>query len=330
MKKNIFLTGVSGFIGSNLCKKLLLEENRIYGLVRKPTEQLDKRIEIIQGDILRPGSYVSYIKECDIVFHCAAYVSFRKSDFEKAYRINVEGTRNVLEAAFQGRIKKMVHVSACAVLGCSSDENTVLDEIANPAIDRNNVYAYTKKLSEEEVKKVGQKGLNVSIANVATVYGQGDRKLNSGAIIKAIYTKKMKFFPPGGTSFVSVDDLVDGLILLAQKGRGGERYIFSSENMPYRELTQRIARVLNVQGPRYSLPRFTFYPALWGIKVMGWLPGFRHREISLMTPQILRESYGYKFFTSEKARKELNWNPQQNFEEAVGQAFNYYQKNHLI
>jgi dihydroflavonol-4-reductase len=162
------------------------------------------------------------------------------------------------------------------------------------------------------------------------VYGQGDRKLNSGAIIKSIYEGKMRLVPPGGTSFVSVDDLLDGLILLSEKGVSGERYIFCSENMEYKILTERIAKTLGKKKPKYTLPSFSFYPALLAVKGMELFSGFAKGKVNLMTPQILRETFGYKYFCSSKAKEELGWSPSQNLEEAVSKAFHYYKEEQLI
>ena len=329
-ENTVFITGTSGFIGNNLANELIFRNNTIYTLYRKPNEYSNKKTKVIQGDILDPKSFISKLKECDVIFHCAAYISFQRKDFDKAYQINVVGTRNVLESAFQAGVKKVVHLSACAVLGFSKDKNIVLDETANPSIEKDNVYAYTKKLAEDEVQKYVQKGLNVSIANIATVYGQGDRKLNSGSIIKSVYKGKMNLVPPGGTSFVSVDDLVNGLILLAEKGKPGERYIFCTENMEYKALIQRIARTLKVKEPKYTLPRVSYYPALCAVKSMELLSNLTKKEINLMTPQILKETFGYKYFNSAKTQNELGWKPNQTFEETVEKAFNYYKENHLI
>lgn len=330
MKEKIFVTGVSGFIGSNLLGKLLTNNNKIYALFHKPFEHIDKSVRTFEGDILKPESYSSAMKECDVVFHCAADISFRKKDFQKAYKVNVEGTRNVLEAAYQANVRKFVYLSACAVLGFSSDKNRILDENEDPEIKEDNVYAFTKRSAEEEVKKYVQKGLDVSIANITTVYGQGDRKLNSGTIIKAVYEGKMKLVPPGGTSFVSIDDLTEGLMLLSKKGKPGERYIFCTENMEYKILVRRIARTLGVKEPKYTLPGFSYYPALLAVKGLEFFSGFKKDKVNLITTQILKETYGYKYFSSEKARKELGWKPLQSFEEAVKKAFNYYKKNRLI
>ncbi|WP_347273852.1 NAD-dependent epimerase/dehydratase family protein [Candidatus Kuenenia sp.] len=331
IKNNIFITGAAGYVGRNLVNKLgLSNNNKIFALIRKPGEHFDKGIEVVVGDILNPASFTSVLNKCDLVFHCASYISFKKKDFQQAYEVNVEGTRNILEAANQTGVKKVVHLSACAVLGFSTDKNKVINENANPEITKDNVYAYTKKLAEEKVQKYVQKGLDISIANIATVYGQGDGNLNSGTIIKSIYEGKMRLIPPGGTSFVSVDDLIDGLLLLAQKGKAGERYIFCTENMEYKILFQRIAKTLNLKEVRFKLPQFTYSPVLLAIKCVEPFLSLTRNGINLLTPQILKETYGYKYFTSKKAREELGWKSSQNFEETVQKAFNYYKENNLI
>lgn len=327
MKKNIFLTGASGFIGSNLTEKLLSGDNNIHALARKPAEHPDKRVNIVKGDIQNPETLFSAVRECDVLFHCAAFISFRKKDFHKACQVNIEGTGNILEAAYQAKVKKVVYLSACAVLGYSQDKNSILDENQYPEISEDNVYAYTKKQAEQEVLKYVRKGLDISIANIATVYGQGDKNLNSGSVIKSVYEGKMKMVPPGGTSFVSADDLVQGLILVSEKGKPGERYIFCTENMDYKRLASRIARTLGVKEPKYALPKFSYYPALLAVKGLEFFSGLTKKKVSLMTTQILKETYGYKYFSSEKARKELGWKPLQTFEQAVEKAFEYYKKN---
>lgn len=326
----IFVTGATGFIGGNLAEKLLLDNNQVYALVRKSVDYFGKTIILVEGDILKPETFASIIKECDIAFHCAAYISFQKKDFQKAYQVNVEGTRNILESAYQAGVKKVVHLSTCAVLGFSDTKDKIIDETSNPEISKENIYAYTKKLAEEEVKRYVEKGLNVSIANIVTVYGRGDRNLNSGTIIKSVYEGKMRIVPPGGTSFVSIDDLIKGLILLAQKGNPGERYIFCSENMEYRELVQRIANVLKVHGPKYVLPGFTYYPVLWAVKGVELFSWLSDRKINLLTPAILKQTYGYKYFSSDKAKRELGWYPSQSLEDAVIEAFRYYKENYLL
>lgn len=331
--EKVLITGASGFVGSNLVISLLEKKYRVKAFMREDSKHpaVDQLpCEKIYGNIEDTLLLKKVLKGIDFVFHTAAYVSFKKSDFDKAYQINVLGTQNMLEACLEAKVAKVVHLSACAVLGYSMDKNTILDETSDPKIEKNNVYAYTKKLAEEEVQKYVQKGLNISIANITTVYGQGDRKLNSGTIIKSLYDGKMKLAPPGGTSFVSIEDLIEGLILLAHKGRSGERYIFCAENMEYKILFQRIAKTLKLKEVRFKLPQFTYSPVLLVIKCVEPFLSLTRSGVNLLTPQILKETYGYKYFSSKKAREELGWKPIQNFEEAVQKAFNYYKENNLI
>jgi dihydroflavonol-4-reductase len=332
--RKVLVTGASGFIGSNLILRLISRGDMVYAFVRNIDKALctfDNKVTIIVGDITDFKKLTLAMNKCDLVFHCAAFITFNKKDYSLAYKVNVEGTRNVLEAAYQAGVKKVVHLSACAVLGFAKDKNKIIDESANPVIRSDNVYAFTKKLAEEEVQKyVMQKGLDVSIANIATVYGQGDRKLNSGSIIKAIFEKKLKFIPPGGTSFVSIDDLVDGLILLSEYGRPGERYIFCTENIEYKELVQKIAETLGVDGPKFTFPVFFYYPAFLIVKILELILTFKKENNILVSPQILKETFGYKYFDSQKARKELGWQPCVELSDAVKKAVDFYRKHGLM
>lgn len=330
MGSKVFITGATGFIGSNLVKKLIMGENQIYALTRSSDTVLDNKINIVRGDLNDFKSYSRTLESCEQLFHCAAYISFSKRDFVKAHHVNVEGTRQLLEVAHRAGVKKVVHLSACAVLGYSNDRDTIIDETADPKITEDNAYAYTKKLAEDAVRSYAAKGLDVSIANIATVYGRGDRKLNSGSIINSIYSGKLKVIPPGGTSYVAVDDLIEGLILVAEKGRPGERYIFSSQNLTYRELIERIARVVGVAAPTMALPASSYYPALLAANIMEFCTRLSNNTVNLVTSQLLKEAYGYKYYCSDKARKELGWKPVQTLEEAVDKAFRYYKAHSLI
>lgn len=323
-------------MGSNLAARLLHppETNQIIGLSRNSQQvygpDSPANIRMLQGDILQPETYTAALSKCDTLYHCAALISFRKRDLDQVCRINAEGTGVLLEAAFSTGIKKVVHVSAGAVLGYSRDKNTILDETSDPSIDKNNVYAYSKQLAEAEVQKYVKKGLDVSIANPVTVYGPGDTRMNSGTIIKSVYERSMGASPPGGTSYVSAWDLAEGLLLLAKKGVPGERYIFCTENLSYQDLSRRIAEVLGVKPPRATLPVISYLPALGALKIKEMLSRSNSNNQDLMTAQILKEVYAYKYFSSDKARNNLGWEPRVLLEEAVQEAWDYYLSHNLI
>ncbi len=326
----IFVTGANGFIGSNLVSRLASAGFRVTALCRNSGVPFSNEVSVVTGDILNPGTFAGYMKGCDVLFHCAAHISFQKRDFEKSYRINVQGTRNVIETAAATGVRKVVHLSACAVLGYSDKKDVIIDEGAAPAIDRDNVYAYTKKLAEEEVLFYTQKGLDISIANIATVYGPGDTRLNSGAIIKKIHNGGMLFAPPGGTSFVGTDDLVNGLILMSKHGRPGERYILCAENMSYDILCRRISKTLGVKGPLFILPHSLYLPAVLAGRVLELLAGSSESRVNLITGRIIREMFKYKYYSHAKAANELGWRPEQTLEDAVAKAFGFYKSRGLI
>lgn len=325
-----FVTGASGFIGANLVKRLLNEGNTVFGLYRNKPDLTSPLLNVVIGKINQPSSYSEALKGCDIAYHCAAHIGFQKRDYNIAYRVNVEGTRTLLEACLNGNVKKVVHLSACAVLGYSDNPDRLIDESSNPIINSNNVYGYTKKLAEDIVYEYAAKGLDISIANIATVYGDGDNKMNSGSVIKMIYEGKARIIPPGGTSFVSVKDLVEGLILLYKRGKSGERYIFCTENMTYKELFQRIAGAIGVKRDFITVPKFFKYPAVLAARLAESIVPMSKEGVNLISSQIIRESFGFKYFDSTKARQHLGWETHQSLEDAVRSAFEYYRSKGLI
>lgn len=338
--KKIIVTGANGFIGSNLVFHLLDHGYQVTALCRSDSKHIDSRAEIVKVDILDLGQLKNAFVGNDCVFHCAGFVGFSARDYEKAWQINVQGTKNVLQAALDRKVKKVVHLSACAVLGVAKSKNTILDETAFPDIPKSDVYAYTKMLAENEVAEFVKQGLDVSIANISTTYGAGDWNLNSGSIIKSISLGGMKVLPPGGTSYVAVNDLVRGLELIALKGRAGERYILSTENLSFRELVQRIAKQTTVETPRacrkasLQLKRFVIpslaLPFLTPLISLKEKLAKNSTKVNLMTIKILKDSFGFKYFSSEKAKKELGWHPSEKLEDATSQALKFYNKNKLF
>lgn len=329
----MFITGASGFIGSNLAKGLSLGGYDVVVFLRENSshpllEGLGIKKTI--GDLNNKASIRKGLAGCRYVFHCAAKVSFNRYDYENLYRANVEGTRNILEMARAAAVEKFFHISACAVLGYTNDKARIIDEGSTYKVPKNSVYAYTKKLAEDEVVAFCQKGLRANIALPCTVYGAGDKALNSGLLIKSIYKGRLKMAPPGGTSVISVDDLVEGLNLLIEKGRDGERYIFSAENFEYLDLFNKIANVLGAKEIRYKLPNFFRYPCVITATIPEVISVFINKKSSLLTSQIIKETFGYKYYSSKKAKLELGWQPKVDISSSIKEAFEFYKKEHLI
>ena len=123
---------------------------------------------------------------------------------------------------------------------------------------------------------------------------------------------------------------MDGLLLLAEKGEPGERYIFCSENLLYRELLRRIAKTLNVKPPHFVLPKWGYLPFLLAGNILEFFSSVSQENVSLLSSQIVKEVFRFKYFNSIKARDKLGWSPQQSLEDAVRHAIKYYKENQLL
>ncbi|MBF0219411.1 MAG: NAD-dependent epimerase/dehydratase family protein [Gammaproteobacteria bacterium] len=332
MLERVMVTGASGFIGDNLVAELLQRGVTVYGLARSPLRRSHPNLIAIQGDLLQPESYQQALQQCDTLFHCAGHISFSAADRAQAEAINIAGTKAVATAALEAEPLRFVHLSACAVLGFRQHADApLLDESAAPLIARENGYAYSKWAAEQEILTLTEQGLNAVIANISTVYGAGDRQMNSGSIIRSL-RQGMRLIPPGGSSYIGIKDLLAGLLALAQNGRRGERYILNSENLTYADLTRRIAVVVKAAPPSFVLPRVARRPAIaaaWSLERLQRLRGATG-GVNLVTPQIIRESFGYKYFSAAKAQRELGWQPQQSLESAVAEAMAFYLKEGLL
>jgi len=329
--EKVVLTGASGFIGVNLLHHLLDAGVEVTALYKNAGEHIlrHERIHRERADILNTEHLTELFEGADTLFHCAAHISFRSSDLDTLSRINIDGTRSVLTAAQRSDIRKVVHMSAGSVLGFSPGPGEVIDETHDPEISSHHAYAYTKKKAEDVVRDFVRSGMDVSIANSATVYGRGDWRMNSGTIIKALKDGKLKFVPCGGTSFVDADDLARGLLLLAQEGLPGERYIFVGGNLTYQELAERISAVMGISSSVKVLPRLFYYPALFAGKLFD-LKIISQKDTALLSESIIRESFGYKYYTSEKATRQLGWQPRNTLEDAVKKALEFYQEHNLL
>lgn len=333
MKGKVFVTGASGFIGSNLTRRLVADGYEVTALLRPSSKHplLDGiSFEKCPGDLSDKEALRKGMEGARFVIHSAAKVSFNRDDYEELCKVNVEGTENVLAAAKEAGVERVVFISASAVFGYSRDKNAVIDETASPEIGKESVYAYTKKAAEGLVLAACSGGLDCVIVNPSTTYGAGDETLNSGFLVKAIYKGTMRAAPPGGTTVVSVDDVVSGIILAMNKGTKGERYILAAERFEFSKLCQEVAEVVGGKTPSIKVPSFFYLPAVAALFVAETFFKLIGKPHPLLTVQIGKETFAYKYYSSKKARRELGWEPAVEFKGAVLKAFNYYKDRNLL
>jgi nucleoside-diphosphate-sugar epimerase len=255
----IFLTGASGFIGSKLAKRLAEDNHQLTILLRDPSKAEEfavAGIKIIYGDILNKEALRKGMQNCDWVFHLAAYTRPASKDPDLPYRINVSGTLNILDSARENSVKKVIITSTAGTLGYSLD-GTPVNETMNRPLQYHTEYERTKAIAEKKAAEYNSDKLEVIILNPTRVYGPGKLSLsNSVTRIISLYGKGLwRIIPGDGESignYVFIDDVVNGHILAAQYGKGGERYILGGENITYREFFNTLG---DLYGKRRKLIR---------------------------------------------------------------------------
>ncbi len=250
-KETILLTGATGYIGSALTRHLHQQYGtsiRLKTLARSSSSHrhlASLPIEWVYGELLNPASLWDATEGVDVVFHCAALVSFHQRDYRRLYRTNVIGTRNLVNACLKNHVKRLVHVSSTAAIGSSGLPTSTLSTEQTPfqAWQQKIGYMLSKYLSELEVLRGVAEGLDSVIVNPSVVLGDLPHRLHSASnFIADLFRGKIPYVPKGGTGFVDIADVVVAIERAWKHGKTGERYIINSENLSYRTLTERISR----------------------------------------------------------------------------------------
>jgi dihydroflavonol-4-reductase len=253
------VTGGTGFVGSNIALRLV-ERHWDVRILERPgasRELLEGGpFDFVTGDVLEPKTLPPAMQGIDVVFHAAGVVDYWKQGEERMYQVNVEGTRNVMEAALKSGVDRVVHTSSTAAMGIHPNE--IIDESFTFNVKPEQfVYGHSKYLAEEIVHEYAKKGLPVVIVNPTTVIGPRDiRKVSSGMVVEVVKHCAPPLIPPGGVNVVPICDAAQGHIEAAIKGRVGERYILGGDNMTNLQLYRTIANVVGCGMKLKTMPRW--------------------------------------------------------------------------
>ena len=207
------VTGGTGLVGSHLIKALLHEDKKVKALYRKTIPQFEGSSKVIwvQGDVLDVFDLDKAMEEVEHVYHCAAVVSFHESSKHEMFKINVDGTANVVNACIDNSVKKLCYVSSVAALG-KVPEGHEIDETSEWNNDKSNSnYSKSKHFAEMEVWRGIGEGLNAVIVNPSIILGAGDWSKGSSGIFKTAYDE-FPWYTEGVTGFVDVEDVVRAMI----------------------------------------------------------------------------------------------------------------------
>ena len=304
----IFITGATGYIGNILALKLAESNNSIHALIRRPAEakNLDHpNIKLFEGDVTDIDSIKSAMDGCNYVFHLASFVRLWARPSNIFFKVNVDGTNNVLAAAVEKNVSGLVYTSSTAVFGISLNEP--LTENDPRIIGFNNDYDLSKCMAEKLVMDYAAKGLHALIVNPSRVYGPGIETYSNPftRFLKAFIRGKVVPVPKCPdvmANYSYVHDVVEGHILAMKYGRPGERYILGGENVSYHQMLSCVKEILP-KGHTIGLPKMVLRAA-GGMQLLryyftGRLPAF--------TPSAINRYYSNAAFSCEKAIDELNY-----------------------
>jgi nucleoside-diphosphate-sugar epimerase len=301
------VTGASGFTGSHLVKALQQKGHAVKALVRKSSNLArlaNTNVELVYGDITDRAALERAMKDVHTIFHTAAYVELGLVDEKEMERVNVEGTRAVLDVAQNSNIAKMVYCSTIGVYGDTKGE--AIDEtFVRKQQGFSSAYDCTKYQAQQLVDRAFENGLNIVSVMPSGIFGHGDPHF--GPVIDLFCQKKLKLWVGGEriTGIVHVDDLVAAMILAAEKGKAGEHYIISAGDLPTREMFAMLSKETGISVPA-EVPEPLVRIAANILDPLGrllsWNPPIGKERIHYVYDRVVRVN-------AAKARRELGWQP---------------------
>jgi dihydroflavonol-4-reductase len=320
--KPTLVTGASGFIGWHIARLLTERGHKVRALVRPTSKLRELEAEPVTGDLRDAESLERAVAGCGLVFHVAADYRLWARDSGELYRSNVEGTRNLLEAARRHGVEKLVYTSTVGCIGIpkggmgDETEPVTLEEMKG-------AYKRSKFLAERVALDFAAAGFPVVVVNPTAPVGDHDVKPTpTGGIVLDFLKGAMPAFIDTGLNLVDVRDTAEAHLLAAERGRPGERYIVGCENLTLAGIFQKLAGLTGKQAPRVKLPYAVAYAA--GVVTTGWA------RVTGKPPRApldaVRMAKKKMFVSHEKAHRELGFAPGP-VDAALGRAVEWFRAN---
>jgi dihydroflavonol-4-reductase len=280
-----------------------------------PHSLADLKIEHVGGDITNPEQVLSAVQGCQIIFHLAGLVSYRKRDIQRQYGVNVLGTRHVLEAALKTGIDRVIHTSSVAAMGIPRPGTIGNETLEYNLLGKGLNYCDSKFEAEQQVLQFAKVGVPVLMLNPGIVFGEGDTHPHHHAIFAMLSKGKVIGVPPGGVTFSDINDVVDAHVNAMTMGKLGERYALVSANLSFKEAAAIVAKVMGTRPPLMVIPG----PLL--------VAGGSLAELVMLNPPVTKQvawlSQHKIFFSAKKAEEELAFKATP-FEETIARISPYY------
>lgn len=300
------VTGASGFLGSHVARQLVARGEDVRVLLRPSSHNRaigDLSLEYVTGDLLDPASLERALKGVHRVFHVAADYRLWARRKREIYNCNVGGTKNLLEAAKRAGVQQFIYTSTVATIAVDRPQppNEFTDAKLEEMVGH---YKRSKWMAEQEVRKAAREGFPAIIAMPTTPVGPWDWKPTpTGKIILDFLNGKMPGYVETGLNFVGVEECAAGHLLVAEKGKIGERYLLGAENLTLKELLDTLEQITGLAAPRFKIPHGLALTAAYGSTIFSRLVG-KEPQIPIEGVKIARHNM---FVDCSRAQRELGF-----------------------
>jgi dihydroflavonol-4-reductase len=327
--RTAFVTGGTGFVGRHVVEQLVGAGWQVVALHRPTSDVRALKtyagVRLVEGAITDPESLARAVPDgCDAVFHIAANTSFWSGGNAEQTRDNVDGTRNLVEAAIARRAKKLVHTSSESAWG--EVHESPFDETTPQRGGESWInYERTKYLAEVEVLKGAERGLHACILCPGHIVGRYDTH-NWATLIKLVATEKLPGVPPGQGTWAAAREVALAHVAAVEKGRDGERYLLGGAHATYLEAVRIIAGLAGTKAPKKATPG-------WALRVFGRLSqwgSYFTRKAPTITPELAAgTARPPHLFKSDKAIRELGYRAVP-LEEMLRDAYEWLESEKLV
>lgn len=317
----VLVTGATGFLGAHIIRRLLQDGHSVRILRRASsfTQDIDGLLfETAMGDITDPVAVRAAMHGIDWVIHAAAVISYWPLEEREIVRVNAGGTQCVAEAALAAGVKRLVYVSSVMAVGIPAP-GTMGDETMAFNFDEHpNPYSTGKFVGERLLQEAVKRGLQAVTVNPGAIIGPIDRRRAVGGLFFPGKVNRY-FYISGGMSAVDVEDVVDGIMRALERGRAGDRYLLTGEDVSYRKMREVIAAEMGEPKPCIPIPTAV-------LRLVARLADFVSR-FTKRKPRISLPMAGFLpfelYYSSAKAQRELGWTYRP-FSDSVKRAVAWY------
>ncbi len=323
--KPALVTGATGFLGWHVARLLMERGYRVRALVRGGKRVRDLDVEHAAGDLRDPASVEGAVRGCGAVFHVAADYRLWARDADEMRRSNVEGTRNVMAAAENEGVERVVYTSTVGCIGIPlGGEGREDTPVA--LSDMMGAYKRSKFEAETVALEFARKGLPVVIVNPTAPVGEGDAKPTpTGRIVLDFLLGRMPAFIDTGLNVVDVRDVAEGHLSAYERGKTGERYILGCANMTLENILGELARIGGRRAPRLRIPYGAAYAAALVSTAWANVTG-REPRAPIDAVRMARKKM---YVSCDKARREIGYSPSP-VEGALRRAVEWFRANGYV